>query len=256
MPTPPFDLTGRTAIITGGGTGIGRATAIVFAKVGADVILASRRLENLERVAAEVRALGRRAIPVQTDVHVEADVERMAERARQELGRIDILVNNAGGSYRMPAEEVTPQLFDRMVSLNLRGPYLCARAIYPLMRQQGGGVIVNIASGAGTHGAWGVMPYAAAKAGLIQMTKVLAGEWGKDKIRVNCIAVGAIKTEGFLRAMDKAGKEPDELAGRNAMRRGGWPEEIAYPILFLASDASSYMSGETFGVNGGPLLAG
>jgi len=254
MPTPPFDLTGRVAIITGGGTGIGRATALVFAQFGADVVLASRKLPNLERVADEVRALGRRALPIETDVHAEADVGAMARRAKDEFGRIDILVNNAGGSYRTPAEEVAPELFDRMVSLNLRGPYLCSRAVYSIMRDQGGGVIVNIASGAGTHGAWGVMPYGAAKAGLIQMTKLLAAEWAKDKIRVNCIAVGAIKTEGFLRAITRFGKEPDEVAGKNAMRRGGWPEEIAYPVLFLACDASSFMSGETFGVNGGPLL--
>ncbi|MBI3743378.1 MAG: SDR family NAD(P)-dependent oxidoreductase, partial [Chloroflexi bacterium] len=121
-PTPPFALTGRVAVITGGGTGIGRATALVLATFGADVVVASRRLDNLEKVAAEVRQLGRRALAVQTDVHVDSDVDRLVERTVQEFSRLDILVNNAGGSYHIPAENVTPAHFDRMVSLNLRGP--------------------------------------------------------------------------------------------------------------------------------------
>ena len=255
MPDPPFDITGRVAIITGGGTGIGRATALVLATFGADVVLASRRMPNLESVAEEVRALGRRALPVQTDVHESGDIQEMVRRTVREFGKIDILVNNAGGSYRAPAEEVTAQHWDRMVSLNLRGPFLCSQAAGEVMREQGGGVIVNIASGAATGGAWGVLPYGAAKAGLVQMTKLLAGEWAQHHIRVNCIAVGAIKSEGFLRSMAKQGLDPDQIAGRNAMGRGGWPDEIAYPVLFLASDASSFMTGETFGVNGGPRLA-
>ncbi|MBI3744580.1 MAG: SDR family oxidoreductase [Chloroflexi bacterium] len=126
---------------------------------------------------------------------------------------------------------------------------------FPVMKRQGKGVIVNIASGAGTHGAENVMPYGAAKAGLIQMTTLLAAEWAEFGIRVNCLAVGAIKTEGYLRAMSLVNRDPDAVGGNNAMRRAGWPNEVAYPILFLASDASSFVSGETFGVNGGPRLA-
>ncbi|MEE9285201.1 MAG: SDR family NAD(P)-dependent oxidoreductase, partial [Dehalococcoidia bacterium] len=120
MPNAPFDITDRVAIVTGGGTGIGRATALILARFGADVVLASRKLPNLERVADEVRALGRRALPVRTDVHDETEIRAMVDRTVDEFGKIDILVNNAGGSYRAPAEEVTTELWDRMVSLNLR----------------------------------------------------------------------------------------------------------------------------------------
>lgn len=256
MPEPPFDLTGRVAIITGGGTGIGRATALLLARYGADVVLASRKVENLERVAKEVRsATGRRALPVQTDVRVQSDAERLARQTVQEFGRIDILVNNAGGNRRVRLEETPTEVWDNMVNLNLRGPFLCSLAVGKVMIQQKrGGAIVNISSGAsrGPGGTWGIAPYAAAKAGLNRLTEMMAGEWGKYGIRCNCIAVGAIKTEGFIRNRVSLNEDPEAMASRNALGRGGVPDDIAYTILFLVSDASSFITGQTIGVNGGP----
>ena len=206
------------------------------------------------RVAEEVRAQGGRALPLAADVHEADQVNAMVQHTLEELGRIDILVNNAGGSFRKPAEEYTQRMWDRQVGLNMTGPFLCSQAVFPSMKQQGGGAIVNIASGAATHGAWGVLAYGSAKAGLMQLTKLYAGEWGAHNIRVNCIAVGAVKTEGFLTGVQAADKDPDTIAGKNALGRGGVPDEIAYPVLFLASDASSYMTGETIEVNGGPVF--
>ena len=254
MPKPPFDLTGRVAIVTGGGTGIGRAIALVFARYGADLVLASRKLHNLEKVAGEVRTLGRRALPVATDVTEVEDVEAMVKTAMAEYGRIDILVNNAGASFGAPLDQMSVERWKQAIDLNLLGPFLCSQGIGKIMIQQGGGVIVNISSRAGTTGARGVAGYGAAKAGLQQLTRLMAAEWGRHHIRVNCIAVGAIKSEGYILSMTRAGRDPDKQGSRNAIGRLGIPEEIAYPVLFLASDASSYMSGDTIAVDGGPFL--
>jgi len=253
MPNPLLDLTGRVAIITGGGTGIGRATAKVLTSHGAGVVLASRRMQNLEAVADEVRALGGKPLPIQTDVRDPESVEAMVRRAVEELGRIDILVNNAGGNRRIRLEEVPLKVWDNMINLNLRGPFLCAQAAVKVMMEQGtGGSIINISSGASRNGTWGVAPYGAAKAGLNHLTNLMAGEWGQYGVRVNCLALGAIKTEGFVRNRDELKQDADTMAARNALRRNGRPEEVAQVILFLASEASSFVTGETFAVNGGP----
>ena len=249
-----LDLSGRVAIVTGGGTGIGRAIARVFADHGAQVVLASRKVENLERVASELRDAGHTSLVVPTDVRDRSAVQAMVERTVQEYGRLDILVNNAGGNHTMPAAEVTDALWERMVSLNMRGPFLCSQAAFHVMAKQGGGVIVNVSSRAANVAVRGVMPYGAAKAGLQQMTRMLAGEWAEHGIRVNCVASGAIKTEGYVRGRVLAGRDPDKNEGGNAMGRPGLPEEIAYPVLFLASDAASYMTGETIAATGGPRI--
>lgn len=250
MPENPFDLSGKVAIITGGGTGVGRATALVLSKHGATVVLASRKMQNLEAVAQEVKAQGGRALPVRTDVKVAADVEGLVKTTMEEFGQIDILVNNAGGTYMKPAEELTVENWDNLAALNVRGPFLGCLYAGRVMIQQKRGVIVNISSLAGSNGAWGVVPYASAKAGLQQMTKVLAGEWGKHGIRVNCVALGAVMNEGYVRSMTLAGKDP--YAAKNALGRIGEPVDIAYPVLFLVSDASRWMTGETIAVCGGP----
>jgi len=251
-----FDQTGKVAVITGGGTGIGRATALLFASRGADVVLASRKVENLERVAAEVRERGRRALVVPTDVRKPEDCRALIERTIAEFGRIDILVNNAGGSQMMPLEAWTLEGWENMIALNLRSVFLLSQAAARHMIPRRRGAIVNISSGAGETGLPYVAPYGAAKAGVNNLTRSLAAALGPHGIRVNCIAVGAIKSEGFLRAMAKAGRDPDAVGATNALGRAGLPEEIAWPILFLASGASSFLSGETIGVNGGPGVPG
>ena len=251
-----FDLTGQVAIVTGGGTGIGRATARVLAEHGADVAVASRKVENLERAAADVRALGRRALVVPTDVRDPAQCGALVDATLDAFGRLDVLVNNAGGSWSRPLEEWTLEGWQNMLDLNLRSVFLLCRAAAPHMIERGGGAIVNISSGASEMGLPYVAPYGAAKAGVENLTRTLAGAYGPKGVRVNCVAVGAVKSEGFVRAMERIGRDPDEVGGRsNGVGRAGTPEEIAWPILFFASRAASFVSGQTLYAGGGPAVA-
>ncbi len=249
-----FDLGGQVAVITGGGTGIGAATARLLSDHGADVVLASRRVENLERVAREVEQRGRRALVVPTDIRDPAACTALIARTVETFGQIDILVNNGGGSRMRALEDWTLEGWEDMIALNLRSVWLLSQAAAAHMVGRGRGTIVNISSGASEMGLPYVAPYGAAKAGVNNLTRSLAAGLGPHGIRVNCIAVGAVKSEGFLRAMGRAGRDPDEVGSRNALRRAGLPDEIAYPILFLVSDASSFLSGETISVNGGPSV--
>src|SRR3984885_3861044 len=163
----PFDLKGQVAIVTGGGTGIGGATTKLLADFGADVVITSRKVENLERVAADVgRDSGRKIVPIQGDVRDTESCRSVVDRTIEEFGRVDILVNNAGGSYMFPFLDVPIDRFDNNVSLNLRGPYVLIQAVAPPMIAQGGGSIINISSGAGVQGVVGGAVYSAAKAGL------------------------------------------------------------------------------------------
>ena len=252
--TDAFDQTGRVAVVTGGGTGIGRATALLFASHGADVVLASRKRENLDRVAAEVReTTGRRSEVAVTDVRDVEQCEQLIDETIERLGRIDVLVNNAGGSHTYPFESWTPDRFQNMVDLNLRSTFVLSHRVAPHMTERGSGSIVNVSSGAAAIGLPDVAPYGAAKSGVENLTQSFAAALTPHGIRVNCVRVGAIKSEGFLRAMEKVGRDPDKVGGRAAaMGRAGWPIEIAWPILFLASEASSYVSGQTLYVGGGP----
>jgi NAD(P)-dependent dehydrogenase (short-subunit alcohol dehydrogenase family) len=250
-----FDLSERVAIITGGGTGIGRAAAHVMAERGARVAIASRKVDNLERVAGELRDAGRECLVVPTDVRDPEACETLVARVADHFGRLDILVNNAGGSWSLPFEQWTLDKWQNMIDLNLRSVFVLSVAASKHMLERGAGAIVNISSGASELGLPFVAPYGAAKAGVNNLTKTFAGAWTPRGVRVNCIAVGAVASEGFLRAMDKAGLDPDRVAGSsNAVGRAGRPDEIAYGILFLASDASSFLSGETIYFGGGPKV--
>jgi NAD(P)-dependent dehydrogenase (short-subunit alcohol dehydrogenase family) len=250
-----FDLSDRVAVITGGGTGIGRATAVVLADRGARVVIASRKTANLDNVAAEVRAKGGECLPVTTDVRDAEQCEALIARTMNEYGRLDILVNNAGGSWSLPFEQWTLDKWQNMIDLNLRSVFVLSIAASKHMIERGAGAIVNISSGASEMGLPFVAPYGAAKAGVNNLTKTFAGAWTPQGVRVNCIAVGAVASEGFLRAMQRANLDPDKVAGAsNAVGRAGRPEEIAYGILFLVSDAASFLSGETIYMGGGPKV--
>jgi len=250
-----FDLSDRVAVITGGGTGIGRAAAHVLAERGARVVLASRKVENLERVASELRADGHDTFVVPTDVRDADACEALIAQAANHWGRLDILVNNAGGSWSLPFEQWTLEKWQNMIDLNLRSVFVLSVAASKHMLARGAGAIVNISSGASELGLPFVAPYGAAKAGVNNLTKTFAGAWTPNGVRVNCIAVGAVASEGFVRAMDRAGLDPDRVGGAsNAVGRAGRPEEIAYGILFLVSDASSFVSGETIYMGGGPKV--
>jgi 3-oxoacyl-[acyl-carrier protein] reductase len=252
-----LDLTDRVAIVTGGGTGIGAATAAAFAAHGADVVVASRTLADLEQVASSIeRRTSRHALPIVTDVKDEDAVERMVGRTHDEFGRIDILVNNAGGTRLGPLESMPTNAWDASFSLNVRAAYLCTQAAGRHMLDAGRGVIVNVSSGAGITGVRGGAHYSSAKAALQMFTKVTAAEWGPRGIRCNCVAVGLVASARAEAAWELAGLDATEMAASNPMGRVGRPDEIAYPILFLVSDAASFVNGETLAVNGGPVMGG
>lgn len=251
-----FRLDDRVAIVTGGGTGIGKAISLEFARAGAHVVVGSRKLEHLEPVAQAIRDLGRRSLAIQVDVRNADQVDHLVARAVAEFGRLDILVNNAGASFMAPVEAISANGWNTVVGINLTGVFLCSKAAGVRMIAQKKGVIINIASIAGEHGSVLMAPYGAAKAGVINFTKTLALAWAQHGIRVNAIAPGPIVTEGFEGVLGTGGEEAKatyaRIADSVAMRRWGRPEEVAYPAVMLASDASSYITGTTIFVDGGP----
>lgn len=245
-----FSLEGRVAIITGGGTGIGRGIALEFAKAGADVVVGSRTLSNLEKVANEVRALGRRSLAVPVDITKKAQVDNLVQRVMDEFGSIDILVNNAGAIFRASLLEHSEQDWDRVVDTDLKGYYLCSRAVGKRMVEQKRGNIINISSARGIAAAPGRASYSVSKAAVLMLTRVLALELVGYNIRVNCIAPGWVKTE-INKVQWSDPKTYKEITDPIPMARWAEPGEMASVALFLASDASSYITGQTIVVDGG-----
>ena len=256
MVQTPFSLEGKTAIITGGGIGIGKSLSIEFARFGADVVLCSRRMEHLEPTAAAIRQLGRRAIPLTVDVRDPEQVNAVVQRTVEEFGKVDILVNNHGASFRAPVEKISLNGWNAVVSINLNGVFLFCQAVGKFMIERQQGVIVNISSMAGVRGSQLMSHYGASKAAVVNFTTTLALEWAPYNIRVNCIAPGPIETAGYLQVLHQTNPDADavyrNVASRVALGRWGRVEEIAYPAIFLASDASSFMTGTTIYVDGGP----
>ena len=251
-----FDLEGRVAIITGGGTGIGRSTALILAQYGADVVLAGRRAEPLESTAEEVRAIGRRALPISTDVTNAEACELIVAKTLAEFGRIDIVVNNAGGATVQPLDAWTEEDWNYTVALNLNAVYFLSRAAARNMVERGKGAIVNISSAASLGPGPLAAPYSAAKAGVNNLTASMAAYWGRKGIRVNCIACGAVRAETLLGELERMGVPPEAMGRINGVGRMGEPEEIGMGVLFFASDAASFCSGETLYMGGGPAPAG
>lgn len=247
----PFDLDGRVAIVTGGGSGIGRAIALVLARQGATVVVASRTVANLEQVAGEIRNLGRTAEAMQVDVLDPAQCTALVERVADQHGRLDILVNNSGRSTRKSFDQWTLEDWEHDVNLNARAAWLTSLAAAPIMAEAGKGAIVNISSGASLNPVPSHAAYGIAKAGLNNLTMQFGAEFGRRGVRSNAIAVGGVKSGSFLANAEKAGQDPDSWGGPNALGRAGWPIEIAWPVLFLASDASSYLNGQTLYIGGG-----
>jgi NAD(P)-dependent dehydrogenase (short-subunit alcohol dehydrogenase family) len=245
-------LDGRVAIVTGGGTGIGRGCALVLAEHGADIVLAGRRREPLEKTAGDIEALGRRALVVPTDVTDMHQCERLVEQTMADLGRLDILVNNAGGASTKPIADWTPEEWRHVIDLNIGSVwFLCRFAAKPML-EQAKGVIVNISSGAAFFAFPMGAPYGASKAAVNNLTLSMAAAWTPKGVRVNSVAAGAVRTEMLLEDSKRHGLDEAALGAGNAMRRIGEPDEIGYAVLFFASDASSFCSGQTLWVNGGP----
>jgi len=247
----PDTLKDRVAIVTGASQGIGKAIAIALARVGAHVVVVSRRAEALAPVAEAVRAEGRRALAVPCDVGNACQVDAVVARTVEEFGRIDVLVNNAGYRIRARLEDLPRAEWDAMLATNLTGVFLFCQAAGRVMIHQKAGRIVNVTTVAARSGSRGMAAYAAAKAGATALTQSLGAEWAKYGITVNAVAPGPVETEGVLEVW----KTPAMIA--NAARevplqRLGRPEEIAYAVVFAASDRSAFMTGETMYVSGGP----
>ena len=252
-----FDFTGKVAIVTGGATGIGYATAMQFARLGASVVICSRTADELEAAAVRIaEASSQRCLAVPTDVKDEAACIALIERTMAEFGRIDVLVNNAGGTRMGPLESIPTRGWDSIFDLNTKSTYILTREAGKHMIAQRSGAIINISSGAGVNGVKGGAHYSAAKAAVQMFTKVTAAEWGRYGIRCNCVAAGAIASERVSEAWKVAGLKEEEMGATMPLRRLGRPDDMANMIVFFASDAASYITGETISVSGGPNLGG
>jgi NAD(P)-dependent dehydrogenase (short-subunit alcohol dehydrogenase family) len=255
MPIADFSLTGKVAIVTGGSRGIGRSIALALAEAGADVAIAARKPEALEEVALAVRALGRRALAVPTNVRRMEELRNLVDTTRSELGRIDVLVNNAGTNPVFgPVQEMDERAWDMIMNTNVKSMfYLSVMAREAMLLHGEGGSIVNVSSIGGFQASDVIGGYSISKAAVIMLTQVLAKQWGRDRIRVNCIAPGLIRTE-FSRALWENERISRAAVEESALRRIGEPDEMAGAVVHFASTSSSFTTGQTLVMDGGRLL--
>jgi NAD(P)-dependent dehydrogenase (short-subunit alcohol dehydrogenase family) len=246
----PFDLTGRVAIITGTSRGLGQYLARALAKSGADLILTARNRDHLVPFEGEVKSLGRRAASLELDVRNHDSIRKFAADAESAFGKIDILVNNAGCNVRKPALDVTWDDWNLILDTNLRGSFFVAQAVARGMVQRGYGRIINIGSVTSVAGYAGLGPYGASRGGVRQLTMSLADDWGKFGITVNCLAPGWFRTEQN-KVLYENKEWVDYLTDRIPMKRPGQPNDLDGAIVFLASESSRYITGQTLLVDGG-----
>ena len=248
-----FSLKGKVALVTGGSRGIGKAIAIGLANAGADVALASRKLPDLEEVAKEIKGTGRKSLAVAAHVGKLEEINNLVSKVKGEFGRIDILVNNAGTNPTMAAAiDIEERAWDSIMNLNLKGLFFLSQAVARVMKEQGGGKIINVASVAGITP--DILPvYSISKAGVIMATKVMAQQWAQYNIRVNAIAPGLTRTR-FSEALWSNPAIEQAVMDRTPLRRVAEPDEMVGAVIFLASDASSYVTGHILVVDGGAVI--
>ena len=249
--SPPFlDLSGRVALVTGTSRGLGQSFARALARAGADLVITARRKDDLREFQREIEGLGRRALPLDLDVRDQGSITRMAEAALAGYGKIDVLVNNAGCNIRKPALDVTWEDWNTVLDTNLRGSFFVAQAVARHMIERRYGRIVNIGSVTAVAGYAGLAPYGASRGGIKQLTMSLADDWGPHGVTVNCLAPGWFKTAQNARMY-----EDEEwvamLKERIPVRRPGQPDDLEGAVVFLASEESRYVTGQTLLVDGG-----
>jgi acetoacetyl-CoA reductase/3-oxoacyl-[acyl-carrier protein] reductase len=241
----------KTAIITGGGRGIGRAIALALAQRKIDIVVTYlTRRDRCEQTATDVRALGCEALVVQADVTQRENVRQLVSTVTEKFGRIDVLVNNAGILQQKPFNTITDDDWDTMLATNLKGVFLCSQEIMPVMVRQGSGSIINISSSGGQLGGMLAVHYAVSKAGVISLTRSLARVGAPDGIRVNCVTPGLIETEMSLKEIhSEVGQQ--KISQQIPLLRAGQVEEVATAVVFLASEEAAYITGQSINVNGG-----
>ena len=247
-----FSVEDKVAIVTGGSKGIGRAIAITLAEHGADVAIAARGREALEKTRSEIEATGRRCIAFTADMADEKEWHRLVDETVATLGGVDILVNNAAtASAYGPIAKTDGASWDLVMKVNVKAPFVLSSLCLPSMKARGGGSVIHITSNEAIRPSFGIGAYSVSKGALVTLAQVCAKEWARNKIRVNCIAPGLVRTEmamGLVEMVEKSGRYP------NPMHRVAEPEEIAAIALYLASGAGSYATGQTFVVDGGELV--
>ena len=251
-----FDLTGKVAIVTGGNGGIGLAMAEGMARAGANIVVAARNEEKSLAAVERLRSLGAEAEFVAVDVVDEASCHAMIEATVKRFGRVDILVNNAGINDRKPPQDYTLQEWRKIIDTNLNSVFVCCQAVYPVMKQAGGGKIINIGSMLSIFGASFAVPYGASKGGVVQMTKGLASAWAEDNIQVNAILPGWIDTELTRNARKQVEGLHDRVVARTPEGRWGDPDDFQGIAVFLASGGSNFVTGTAIPVDGGFSVQG
>ena len=245
-----FDLSGKVAIVTGTSRGLGQYFGRALAKAGADLVITSRKLSSLTAFKKEIESLGRKALTVQLDVRSQSDIEDMVRKAIEEYGKIDILVNNAGLNIRSPSADFSWEDWDTVLDTNLKGNFFCAQAVAREMMKRNYGRIINMGSCTCVFGMEGIAPYTASRGGVLMMTRSLAAEWGKYGVTVNVLAPGWFKTAQNA-ALYENKQWVENIKSRIPLNRPGLPNDLDGTVVFLASDASAYITGQIILVDGG-----
>ena len=252
MSTVDFSLEGKVALITGGSKGIGRSIALALAEHGAQVAIAARGREALEATSRDIEAVGRRCLALSADMAEEKDWARIVDETVSAFGGVDVLVYGAATAEDYgPILEGTSDGWDLVMRVNLKGAFMVSKLCHPRMKERGGGAVIHITSNECIRPSFGLGAYSISKGAMVTMTQVCAKEWARDKVRVNCIAPGLVRTEladGLVKMVEKSGHYP------NPLKRIGEPHEIAGIALYLASPAGAYATGQTFVVDGGELV--